>query len=263
MTITHFPARELTAFPADLVAGGLVIGGFPVRIAQSTADLQQVHALRRARFLPDGQAKSDRDRFDSLCVHLMVSDPDGAQLLATARLRLVTQGAAFPDTYTAQFYDLSAVARHYARALEIGRLCQVEHADNMPDALRALLAGVTLVVLHANVDLMFGCTSFRGQDVARHRLALAWLKANHLGPAALLPGSIHPRASNLPDEIVDPQAARQALPALLRMYLGMGGWVSDLAITDPELDTVHVFTAVATAAIPLARLRALRALCPV
>jgi L-ornithine Nalpha-acyltransferase len=34
------------------------------------------------------------------------------------------------------------------------------------------------------------------------------------------------------------------LPPLLRTYLGMGGWVSDHAVVDRELDTLHVFTCV-------------------
>jgi hypothetical protein len=40
----------------------------------------------------------------------------------------------------------------------------------------------------------------------------------------------------------------------------MGGWVSDHAVLDPDLDTTHVFTALTIAAIPAPRTRALRAL---
>jgi hypothetical protein len=40
----------------------------------------------------------------------------------------------------------------------------------------------------------------------------------------------------------------------------LGGWVSDHAVIDPDLDTLHVFTAVEVARIPPARARALRAL---
>ena len=50
------------------------------------------------------------------------------------------------------------------------------------------------------------------------------------------------------------------LPPLLRTYLAMGGWVSDHAVIDRDLDTLHVFTAVEVARIPPARARALRAL---
>lgn len=50
------------------------------------------------------------------------------------------------------------------------------------------------------------------------------------------------------------------LPPLLRTYLLMGGRVSDHAVIDTELDTLHVFTGLEIAAIPGAGARALRAL---
>jgi hypothetical protein len=40
----------------------------------------------------------------------------------------------------------------------------------------------------------------------------------------------------------------------------MGGWVSDHAVIDPMMNTLHVFTAVPIAAIPEGRARLLRAL---
>jgi len=50
------------------------------------------------------------------------------------------------------------------------------------------------------------------------------------------------------------------MPPLLRTYLLMGGWVSDRAVFDRKLETMHVFTAVDINAIPKARKRLLRAL---
>ena len=58
----------------------------------------------------------------------------------------------------------------------------------------------------------------------------------------------------------DPRRGLAAMPPLLRTYLMMGGWVSDHAVLDRKLDTMHVFTGVEIAAIPPARARALRAL---
>ena len=40
----------------------------------------------------------------------------------------------------------------------------------------------------------------------------------------------------------------------------MGGWVSDHAVIDARLNTLHVFTGLEIAAIPPARARALRAI---
>ena len=49
------------------------------------------------------------------------------------------------------------------------------------------------------------------------------------------------------------------MPPLLRTYLTMGGWVSDHAVVDTHMNTLHVFTGLEIAAIPPARARLLRA----
>ena len=59
--------------------------------------------------------------------------------------------------------------------------------------------------------------------------------------------------------VEDRREALAALPPLLRTYLGMGGWVSDHAVVDRELDTLHVFTCVEVERVPAARAASLRA----
>ena len=49
------------------------------------------------------------------------------------------------------------------------------------------------------------------------------------------------------------------MPPLLRSYLVMGGWVSDHAVVDNDLNTLHVFTGLEISAIPPGRARLLRA----
>ena len=68
-----------------------------------------------------------------------------------------------------------------------------------------------------------------------------------------------PEVVHFPAEISDPRLALHQMPPLLRTYLGMGGWVSDHAVIDRAMQTLHVFTGVEIAAIPPARVRALRA----
>jgi hypothetical protein len=45
----------------------------------------------------------------------------------------------------------------------------------------------------------------------------------------------------------------------LRTYLLMGGWVSDHAVVDNDLNTLHVFTGLEIKGIPASRKRLLRA----
>jgi putative hemolysin len=50
------------------------------------------------------------------------------------------------------------------------------------------------------------------------------------------------------------------MPPLLRSYLVMGAQVSDHAVIDRQMNTLHVFTAIEVCAIPPARKARLRAL---
>ena len=45
------------------------------------------------------------------------------------------------------------------------------------------------------------------------------------------------------------------MPSLLRAYLLMGGWVSDHAVIDKKLNTLHVFTGLEVSKIPNAKKR--------
>ena len=58
----------------------------------------------------------------------------------------------------------------------------------------------------------------------------------------------------------DAGRARAEMPPLLRSYLMMGGWVSDHAVMDRQLNTMHVFTGLEVRSIPPARARTLRQL---
>ena len=57
----------------------------------------------------------------------------------------------------------------------------------------------------------------------------------------------------------DLKRAQAKMPPLLRTYLMMGGLVSDHAVIDRDLGTLHVFTGLEIAAVLPARARLLRA----
>jgi len=52
--------------------------------------------------------------------------------------------------------------------------------------------------------------------------------------------------------------AMRRMPPLLRSYLLLGGWVSDHAVIDRDLNTLHVFTGVEISRVPAARRRLMR-----
>lgn len=240
----------------------LVRGRLTARMAQDAADVARAQRLRHQCFLaarglgpPGGQ---DADGFDAGCDHVLVEDSATGGVLGCFRL-LFLPFARMGESYSAQFYDLTPLAASDGMTMELGRFC-IDPAVQDADVLRLCWAAITRLVDARDVRLMYGCTSFAGADPARHAEALALLKRDHQRPDGQGP---RPRAAQslpLPAGPLDGLRAAAALPPLLRTYLAMGGWVSDHAVIDPELDTLHVFTAVAVDRIPAARARALRAL---
>jgi L-ornithine Nalpha-acyltransferase len=235
-------------------------GKLRVELAHTPVEHAAVQALRGIRFSRSGQPRDDMDRFDPHCAHLMVSDGADGALLATARVRVLANAADFASCYTAQAYDLAALALAYPRALELGRLCLATQAGAQPDVLRLMLAGITHLGQQGGAAVLLGCASFHGADPVLHGPALGWLARHHLGPEALRPRLCAPQTYALSDWHAHAACDGRGVPALLRMYLGLGGWVSDHAVIDHDLDTVHILVAVPVDRIPAARLRALGAL---
>lgn len=234
----------------------LIRGRYVARLAQGDADIAAALALRQQVFrtrrgLPD---LSDADAFDTTCDHILVTNPQGT-LVACCRVLRLPSGAQVHRSYSAQFYDLAPLHPIPQPVIELGRFClHPDHAD--PDILRLAWALLTRLVDHDNARLLFGCTSFDGADPAPHLPALAWLARRHLHPIAARTRdqiALAPLAALAPDHA-------PPLPPLLRTYLTMGGWVSDHAVIDHDLNTLHVLTALDVASVPPARARALRAL---
>ena len=231
-------------------------GRYHVRQAETDAEIAAAQGLRALAFAGDA-AGSDRDQFDDICDHILVEDQHTGELVACYRLLFIASGADIKQCYAAQFYDLSMLLSYKGPLLELGRFCL--HPDhNDPDIVRAAWAAMTRIVDGRGVQMLFGCSSFDGCDGDRHRDAFALLQARHLAPKCWQPKQKAPEVVKLPKAQVPPKALRQ-IPSLLRTYLAMGGWVSDHAVIDRQMNTMHVFTGVEISAIPESRKRILRA----
>lgn len=238
-------------------------GRFRVREAAGAQDVAAAQDLRRIAFRgAGGPGARDADAFDAGCRHVLVEEIATGALVACYRLLPLASGAAIGRSYAAQFYDLGRLQAFPGRILEMGRFCL--HPDRHdPDILRAAWAMTTRIVDAEGVALLMGCSSFRGTDAAPYEDAFAALGAGHLAPGHWRPEpkapDVYPFARALAARRPDPRRAQVGMPPLLRSYLMLGGWVSDHAVVDTDLDTLHVFTALEVAAIPPARARSLRA----
>jgi putative hemolysin len=89
------------------------------------------------------------------------------------------------------------------------------------------------------------------------------LRDKHLAPKRWLPRVKAPNVFRFAQRLTGAPDMKQAMwrmPPLLKTYLMMGGWVSDHAVVDAQMNTLHVFTGVEIGSIPPARKRLLRAL---
>lgn len=237
-------------------------GRYAARVAETAEETAAVLALRARAFRAGAD---DADAQDGACLHLMVGLRDGRAPVAACRIRILGSGAEFGLSYAARYYRVPGIGGVTRPMAEIGRFCVAPGVED-PDVIRLLWAALTQQLGGsgqdgAGVAWLFGCASFAGADVARHRPALALLGARHAladpWRAEAAPGTAVPLGTAPPG---DEDAARLGLPPLLRSYLAMGARVGAEAAIDRDLDTIHVFTLLEVAAIPPARLAALRAL---
>ncbi len=231
-------------------------GKLIARLVQDRAGMDRVLAFRRAAF--PRRAGQEEDAQDALSAHVAVEGPEG--LLACFRVMLFGWGAGLAQGYAARFYDVGPLSGYARPIAEIGRFCAAPGGVH-PDVLRLAWGAMTRIVDEGQAGLLVGCTSFRGAGWEAHRAGLALLAAEFVGPEEHRPGrkAAEVVGLDLAGPVGDRGAALAALPPLLRTYLGMGGWVSDHAVVDRELDTLHVFTCVEVDRVPAARAASLRA----
>lgn len=248
-----------TARPASIIRGG-----YTVRFASSDADIRAAQRLRHLCFveatgLPAAANGRDEDRFDALCDHVLVEDANGT-LAGCYRVLAFASGATISTGYAAQFYDLSRLSDYPDPLVEMGRFCIHPDKQNA-DVLRLAWGMLAAFVDARGAKMLFGCSSFAGTDPKPYKDALDLLAARHQAPDDWAPRSracdvVRYAADATP--LIDHKTALSQLPSLLKTYLSMGGWVSDHAVIDRTMNTLHVFTGLEIVKIPPARAAALR-----
>lgn len=239
----------------------LAKGRYRARLAVDGDDLDAARRLRTLAFRGPGARRLDGDEFDAACAHVLVEEIRSGALVCCFRLLRLGSGAEIGRSYSAQFYELSALADFDGPMVEVGRFCI--HPDWCdPDILRVAWGALTSYVDATGVAMLFGCSSFTGTEARDHADAFALLRERHIAPKRWLPRVKAPAVFRFAARLrrkPDLKRAQAKMPPLLRTYLMMGGWVSDHAVIDRDLGTLHVFTGLEIAAVPPARARLLRA----
>ena len=251
----------------------LTRGRYDVRLAECPEDVRAAQRLRYRVFRQDRAAQGeapaetgdvdpiDCDAYDSQCDHMLIEERRTGRLVCCFRLLPLENGQEFERLYSAQYYELSSLNAFPGKIVEMGRFC-IDPDHRNGDVLRMAWAAMTRYVDERGFELLCGCSSFEGNDAEIYADAFALLKEKHLAPTRWLP---RPKAPNVfrfakllklkrPDMV----KAMRGMPPLLRGYLSLGGWVSDHAVIDRDLNTLHVFTGLEVKRVPKRKVQLLR-----
>ena len=243
------------------------IGGkYRARRAESQGDVLACQQLRylsfiQARGVDGGPSALDGDEFDAACQHMMVEEYKTGKLVCCFRMMPLQNGAEIHRSYSAKYYDLNQLKDFPGKLVEMGRFC-IHPAYSDPAILRVAWSAMTRFVDEEGIELLFGCSSFEGVEADAYADAFALLKERHIAPTRWMPRIKAPNVFRFANifKLRRPnmKLALGKMPPLLRTYLVMGGWVSDHAVIDNDLKTLHVFTGVEISRVPEGRAKLLR-----
>jgi len=172
----------------------------------------------------------DADRFDHACDHLLVTDADTGELVATSRILHQRDAEAFGGFYSAEEFDLDALTRLPGTLAELGRTCV--HPDYRNGGTISLLwAELASWLVDRKVDYLIGCASISMADGGSRAWRIAQsLQRDHLaGPDC----RVLPRRA-LPHLAFPDHQRREEIPPLIRAYMRLGAKVCGEPCWDPE-----------------------------
>lgn len=225
---------------------------FEVRLARDADERVLAARLRYEVFVRELGAEGplvdhalglEQDRFDPFFDHLLLFDrarPEGDQVVGLYRLMGREGAAAAGRFYSEEEYDLTPLLTSGRPLLELGRSCL--HRDYRGgDAMYHLWQGLADHVARRGIGILFGVASFHGTDPARHAAALSLLHYTHLAPAGLrVRARRFQRMDLVPPDRIDRRATMVGIPALIKAYLRLGGFVGEGAYVDHAFNTIDV-----------------------
>lgn len=234
-----------------------------LRLARDDRDLRAAQRLRYQVFvqemggdgpLVDHENRLERDALDPWFDHLLLIDPrrDAGKLedvVGAYRLLPSDRAAEAGGFYSAAEFDLSALTGSGRKLLELGRSCV--HPDHRGGAAMLILwNGLADYVLERGIEVLFGAASFPGTDRQALAPSLSHLFHHHLAPPALRVRALAPGRLDmdlLAPSTIDRKAAIAGVPALIKAYLRLGGFVGDGAFVDRMFNTTDVCLVMDTA----------------
>lgn len=224
---------------------------FQVKLADSPEELRAAQRLRYRVFveelgsdgpLVDHAAKLERDRFDPFFDHLILTcDSRPGDVVGVYRLLRADQACRAGQFYSEDEYDLDLLKSSGKRLLELGRSC-LHPSVRGGMAMFHLWQGLDRYVADHGIDILFGVASFHGTDSDALAQPLALLHHRHLAPPRLrvTARDPHQQMNLIAPDSLDRRAAMLRVPALIKAYLKLGGYVGEGAYIDHAFNTTDV-----------------------
>lgn len=235
----------------------LDVSRYRVKLAETDAERAGAQRLRYRVFVEEMGARASAeqraarrewDDFDPWFDHLILESLDPAiadpldRVVGVYRLMRDTAARAGPGFYGAGEYDLAPILASLRPSVELGRSCVAPEHRGGP-AMHLLWNGLAEYVLDRGIEILFGVASFHGTDPEPLAEPLAYLHHYHLAPADL---RVRARPEQfldmdrMPAQAIEPTRALQAIPALIKAYLRLGGFVGEGAWIDHDFNTIDV-----------------------
>ncbi len=236
---------------SDIVQGSLYL-----RLAKGTDDILLSQRLRYNVFFEElhadaseevKKARRDIDGYDEISDHLLVfdssiEDDEYGQLVGTYRLLRQSQLSENQKFYTEDEYDIRKIKTSFNNILELGRSC-VRNEYRTKQVINLLWHGLSRYIAYYDIDVMLGCASFHGADVAKHKAALLLLHHYHLAPENICPISLSQDALQIKpfdEKQYSLRGTMRHIPPLIKGYIRVGSYIGQGIFIDDKFDTVDV-----------------------
>ena len=231
------------------------VGRYRARYASSQIDVLAAQSLRYQCFNLSNKDEIDVDDFDILCQHVLIENLETEKLICCYRILSFESGKNISSSYSSQFYDLKVIESFTEPMIEVGRFC-IDPEVNDPSVVLTAWAALAHIVYHSQTELLFGCSSFEGIEKEKYLDSFGLLRDRYMAPDHLRPKIKAPKVFRYSKDLiykVDKKKALLNMPPLLKTYLSMGAWVSDHAVIDLNMKTLHLFTGMEISKIPKSR----------
>ncbi|WP_165780687.1 GNAT family N-acetyltransferase [Holospora curviuscula] len=225
---------------------------FIVRVTTLPEEIMKAQRLRYTVYYKELMNASpegiDVDAFDEVCDHLVVEEVVSKRIVGTYRLISRETAQRCGAFYSQSEFNIQKLLNSKHNILELGRAC-VDRAYRSQGIIRLLWKGLADYIHRHNIRYLFGCGSFSGTIPEKYHHGFSYLHYAYMAPEYIRPEVLPANAALLEilaPEKIDITRAWNEIPALLRGYLQVGGWIGQGVFQDFGFSSLDVCVVVDT-----------------